>query len=551
MKNQERRIAELEKELKKRQSGDAASESGDESSSEHQIDSKSALKSKKSKKKSEIESGSEDASSSSSSDDENEKSSEKDSNEEGSDHEDGEDALEPLDMKQLELLDLKTYLGQSKHHLKKAKDDLVYITFFPVKDLKYIALYSEPEEHEFIKKRNELRRDLAKEHTYEEAVETSKSRKYWSDDQTRFGTKNKTSKPSSSKPVSSAATASKPVSISAIASEMAKNAPAGTGKLNRKARRALAAKASGAVQFGKPDADSDGDGEDFFFDTEEAAAKAATKTKEREEQKKAENEAAMAAISDAARKRREDAQAELDEQARRRGSKATSSGEHLIFGASDEPDSASFSSKRHESSKGNKSSDKSDTKPQHKESVKSGSFSVPQDDTITASDFFGDDYESTGRYADVSWENQQKRAQRTGNREYRFMPSAPDYLTSRGRKRYGEEAPPLPQDGFTKKPWLMGQEREANQDTPYGFGGRSVRGAPRAGFRGGRGAGRGGRGGSGRGGASRGGFRNFSHGGDRSQAPSSSKMDVTRSSHNSGAGDEAQKKKRSRPKKKE
>jgi hypothetical protein len=533
---QEARIEELEVELQRRGSGSTDPKNG--STASDSADSKDSRADSDSKDDDNTSNASSDAS------DSEGDSSASDKNSDGSNRSvDGEESEEasnsgeedieegegkPLKLNSLSLLELKTHLGQAKHHLKKAKDDMIYITFFPVKDMKYIPLYGEDVDPESLKKRHELRRDLAKEYSYEEAVETSKQRKYWSDDQTKYGTQNKNKK--SDGRFGSSGDSSKATSLSSVAADLMKqgSAAAGGAKLNRKARRALAAKSVGTVQYGKPDADSDGEGEDFFFDTQEAAEAAAQKTKAREAEKQAVHEAAMAARSEEARKRKADAQQELNEQSRRRGLKAQGSGEHLTFG------------------------EKGEAKPfQPKESVKGGSFSVPQDDTITAADFFGDDYEATGRLADVSWENQQRRAERTGNRQFRFLPNAPDYLTSRGRKRYGPDAPPLPEDGFTKRPWHLGKEEEANQDRPHGFrrGGFSSRGAPP---RGGRGGGRGGgfRGGRG-GGSDRGGRGGFSDRGGRGGSRGgrdSSKMDVSSAPADST---DPMKKKRSRPKKRD
>ena len=531
MKTAERRIAELEEELNRRESNDSSAEP------ESHLASTTSSASKASKSPSEEEnsmsshgdsengSDSDSSAPSSSNDDEPHSKAEK-MDTDGKTHDDGagetesdgnEGTGENTSLRDLTLLELKTKLGQTRHHLKKAKDDVVYVTFFPVKDHRYISLYPNSNDVADLKLRTQLRRQILSKHTYEEALKPAQSRSKWLEKQEApekpYMPQSDPSSSSSKKRSSEAQDGSSTTSAVTATKESSKEPVV---KMNRKMRRASAANEASKVQFGKPEADSDGEHEDFFFDSKEAADTAATQTRENAITKMVEHDSAL---SEAAKARREARQKEKEEEAKKQG------------------------------------------------------FKAPEDDVISAADFFGDDFEGTGRLADAGWEAQQKMAQRTGDRKFRFMPSAPEYLTSRGKKRYATDAPPLPADGFTKKPWHEKQEEEVNKDTPHGFrtpmsgrggGFGAFRGGRGGGFRGGsrgggggdRGGSRGGRGGGFRGGSrggsgdrgGRGGGGGFRGGSEFSGGRSSGSSAPPSKSVVDSGSDNAMKKKRSRPK---
>lgn len=383
-------------------------------------------------------------------------------------------------------MELKTQLGQARHALKKAQDDVTYVTFFPVKEYRYISLYPKNPVLD-LKLRTQIRRQILTEHTYEEACKPEISKKKWEERKEFMEKKSKVARDASE----------------VFQSKAKLNRESGDAeepKMNRKQRRAAAAAAAAKVQYGKPDQDSDGENEDFFFESKEAADSAAETTRARASAKIAEHEAQQK--RDSAERR--ESKAIQEQEKRRKEGLPPSASKH----------DSSSSSTKHPSSSTAKTGDSSadsdsdefidHSNPAHRHKLppssesKNDPFFAPEDDTIPASDFFGDDYRATGRLADEAWEAQQERAQRTGDRKFRFLPSAPEYLTSRGKKRV-RDAPPLPSDGFTKKPWQQDKEMEANSDRPHGFhsgrGRPSLRGAGRGGFRGGAGFRGGGRGG--------------------------------------------------------
>ena len=383
-------------------------------------------------------------------------------------------------------LELKTQLGQARHALKKAQDDVVYVTFFPVKDNRYISLYPKSAVLD-LKLRTQIRRKILSEHTYEEACKPDVSRRKWEERQQIIEQKSKTGRDAHQ-----------------VFMDKARENPSAADPtapaMNRKQRRAAAAEAAAKVKFGKPEQDSDGEHEDFFFSSKEAADSAAQVTRERASAKIEEHEASQKKESS---ERREAKLLQVQEKQRKEGvaklvsppsSKDLEDSDEFIDHATADPQAINKTVYR--------------AREEGRES-KYDTFITPEDDTIPASDFFGDDYRSTGRMADEGWEAQQERAQRTGDRKFRFLPSAPDYLTSRGKKR-SRDSDPVSGDGFTKKPWHQGKEDESNSGQSHG-GFRSDRGGRGSfssrGSRGGGGFSRGGGGFSrGGGGGGRGGF---------------------------------------------
>lgn len=392
-------------------------------------------------------------------------------------------------------LELKTQHGQAKHVLKKAQDDVVYVTFFPVKDYRYISLYPKNPVLD-LKLRTQIRRKVLSEHTYEEACKPDVSRRKWEERQEILEKKNKGARDASQ------------VFQETARMSTSSSAPGAEPTMNRKQRRAAAAAAAAKVQFGKPEQDSDGEHEDFFFESKEDADSAAHVTRTRASEKVSLH---MAEQKREGAEKRDSKLTQKQEKQKKDGVfKLAPTSQH---DDSDKDEDEFIDHSTSHPSKINKvaftAGDESTREAKRSES-KRDVFIAPEDDAIPASDFFGDDYRSTGRLADEAWEAQQERAARTGDRKFRFLPSASDNLTSRGLKR-ARDAPPLPEDGFTKKPWHQDKEDEVNNDRPHGGfrrGGRDgrdgFRGAPRGrgGFRGGS---RGGFGGS-RDGESRGSF---------------------------------------------
>lgn len=565
MKQATQRIAELEAEEKRREgdsseavvpskrSSDPESSSSDSESSSSSnssssgSDSDSGEKKQKlsAKKSSKSSSKSKDSSSSSGSEDED-KAGEKKGTESGAKDDEEEYEADKM-LSDYTMLELKTQLGQARHALKKAQDDVVYVTFFPVKDHRYISLYPKGQVLD-LKLRTQIRRKVLSEHSFEDAQKPEAPRRKWEDREKALEEKRSGERDARLEALKRAEFAKQ------------KSQHGDAPQLNRKQRRALAADAAAKLQFGRPDEDSGGENEDFFFETKEQADAAAVVTSAKSEAKIAASEAAQRKESSEKKEKR--AKETQDEDARRKKAgafktKAPAAAhddeeEEFIDHSIADPakiQKVSFSAReesREERLKLRKRTESIGTQ-----------FDTPEDDTITAADFFGDDYRATGRLADEEWEAQQERAQRTGDRKFRFMPNAPEYLTSRGKKR-ARDAPPLPSDGFTKKPWHMDQERDANQGTGHRFNfPPGARGRGAGGARGGRGGSsmRGGsnfassRGGgfSGRGGGA-GHSSNFSKPNAFGSKPSFSPSKPTPSANTNS--DEPQKKKRSRPKSK-
>jgi uncharacterized membrane protein YgcG len=429
VKEGEQRVAELEEELNRRQSGQGdASEGSNEDTSSSPAASESSSSSDDSNHGSESEQ----------SDQEAETKMDVDENKDGIEDSKGgkqeEDEAEKEDLRSLDVTELKTRLGLAKHHLKKAKDDVVYVTFFPIQEHKYISLYPTKDVVD-LQLRTKIRRQILAAHNYEEAMLPHQSKKKWGDRPSKHE-ETRSNGARDSRHSEEQNDRRKDKNDKKEAKKDEKGEEPETPKMNRKQRRAAAADAASKVEYGLPEAASDDDGDNFFFDTQEAAEAAAVETKRLRKEKLDANNAAQKAASEAK---------------------------------------------------------KTAAKDLAQERARKGGFQVPDDDVITSADFFGDDFAQTGRMADPAWEAQQSRSQKTGDRTYRFMPNAPEYLTSRGKKRAMSSTP---EDGFTKKPWEANKETEFNSNKTHQFSGRGGRGG-RGGFRGGRGGFRGGgRGGS-------------------------------------------------------